>query len=248
MQFPVIFSVYFIKLQKIMKRFRLILAIITAVVLASCTGTLAQRFDSFVSSVEDDCFDYPYSEEYWMAKDSGFKRLYNEYRKKMSSFTSDEKRDLNSAIARYEFQRINSFVSYVEKNSSKFSEDDWLGANERFKILYDEYQEKRSFFTSAEKRDLNSAIARYEFQRINSFVSYVEENASEFSEDDWLGANERFIELAREYKENRHAYNSSEKRKIDSAILHYFGLVLRSKIPSAIDKIRLILRELGLSF
>ena len=95
---------------------------------------------------------------------------------------------------------------------------------------------------------MNSSIARYEYQRIDSFVSYVEEHTAEFSEDDWLSANERFRELIRDYKENRHAYNSSEKRQIDSAILHYLGLAVRSKIPGVINAVRSILRELGLSF
>ena len=175
-------------MQKIMKRTRLILAIFMAMVITSCTETLPQRFDSFVSAVEEESNVLSYTEEYWMDKDSRFKRL------------------------------------------------------------YDEYQEKRSSFSSDEKRDLNAAIARYEFQRIDSFTSYVEENASEFSEDDWLGANERFLELVREYKGNRHAYNSSEKRQIDSVILHYCRIVLRLKIPGVTNKIRSILRELSLSF
>ena len=171
-----------------MKRARFIMAIIVAIVLVSCKETLPRRFDSFVSTVEEESNLLLYTEEYWMDKDSRFKRL------------------------------------------------------------YDEYQEKRSSFSSDEKRDLNAAIARYEFQRIDSFVSYVEENDSEFSEDDWLGTNERFLELVREYKENRHAYNSSEKRQIDSVILHYCGIVFRAKIPGVTDKIRSILRELGLTF
>ena len=165
------------------------IAVLTGIilVLASCTESLPRRFEAFVSSVEEDCSFLSYEEGYWMEKDR------------------------------------------------------------RFKILYDEYMSKRSSFSSEEKRDLNAAIARYEYRRINSFVSYVEENASELSEDDWLGLNERFLEMAREYKENRHAYNSTEKRRIDSAILHYCGIVIRSKIPGITDKIRSILRELSLA-
>lgn len=146
-------------------------------------------------------------------------------------------------------QRLNEFVSSVEEECSVHSyvEEYWMNADNKFKKLYDEYQSNRSSFNSDEKRELNAALARYEFQRINSFVSYVEEKGPEFSEDDWLSANERFLELAREYKQNRHAYNSSEKRQIDSVILHYCGIVIRSKIPGIANKIRSILRELGLS-
>ena len=172
-----------------MKRlFPLAILITMALILSSCSNdSLLRRFDSFVSSIEDECYDNSYVEEFWM------------------------------------------------------------NADKKFKKLYDEYQSNRSSFNSDEKRELNSDIARYEFQRISSFVSYVEEEGPEFSEDDWLSANERFMELAREYKQNRHSYNSSEKRQIDSVILHYCGIVIRSKIPGVTSKIRSILKELGLS-
>ncbi len=148
-------------------------------------------------------------------------------------------------------KRFDSFVSAVEAECSaavSYSEEYWMDADRRFRKLYDEFQAAKSSFTSDEKRVINSDIARYEYQRIDSFVSYVEGQSSEFSEDDWLSANDRFLELALEYKDNRHAYNSREKRQIDSAIIHYCGLVIRSRIPSVIDKGRSILRELGLSF
>lgn len=146
-------------------------------------------------------------------------------------------------------RRFDAFVSSVEENCSvnSYVEEYWMNADKKFKKLYDEYQSNRSSFNSDEKRELNADLARYEYLRFNTFVSFVEEEGSEFSEDEWLSANERFLELAREYKQNRHSYNSSEKRQIDSIILHYCGIVIRSKIPGVASKVRAILRELGLS-
>lgn len=144
--------------------------------------------------------------------------------------------------------RFESFVATVEEtcSNSSYSEEYWMRTDDKFRKLYDEFQENRSSFSSDLKREINSRIARYEYLRVNSIVSYVEENSFDFSEDDWISANERVMELAREYKENRHSYNSAEKKRIDSVLMHYLGLVIKSKIPGVLDKIMSLLRELGL--
>ena len=148
-------------------------------------------------------------------------------------------------------RRFASFLSAVEDECLDRSYSDyldleeyWMKVDEKFDKLYDEY--KSNTFPSDVKRDINACMARYEYLRINSFVSFVEEHSGDFSEDDWLIANDKILELAREYKENRHSYNSSEKRKIDAIILHYAGIVLRTKTSGLIRTVREILRELGL--
>ena len=153
-------------------------------------------------------------------------------------------------------RRFASFLSKVETECPDYAYSDysdyleleeyWMNVDEEFHKLYEEYAAKRSSFSSDVKRDINAGIARYECLRINSFVSFVEECSEDFSEDDWLNVNEKITELAREYKGNRHSYNSGEKRRINSEFLHYFGIVLRSKTSDLIGKVRDLLRELGL--
>ena len=126
-----------------------------ALFLVSCTDSLPKRFASFLSAVEADCLDHSYSdfldlEAYWMKVDESFNKLYNEY--KSNTFPSDVKRDLNACIARYEYLRIDSFVSFVNDCSNSFSEDDWLIATDKILELAREYKENRHSYNSSEKK------------------------------------------------------------------------------------------------
>jgi len=82
---------------------RIILLIFTAVVacaiISSCTSTLPGRFNSFVSSVEKHYESY--SEDDWNKANDKFEKLFDEYKENMSSFNSEEKKEINSALVRY---------------------------------------------------------------------------------------------------------------------------------------------------
>lgn len=121
-----------------------------------------------------------------------------------------------------------------------------MSKDQQFQKYIDKYQAKKSSFSSEEKREINSSIARYEFQKINSFVTFVKDNYSEYSEDDWATANERLKELAQGYKELRHFFNTREKLAINKLFISYGVVVAGTKISSAISVVRSILQELGL--
>ena len=145
-------------------------------------------------------------------------------------------------------QKIDSFVTSVEEecDQSSYSEEYWMSKDQQFQKYIDKYQAKKSSFSSEEKREINSSIARYEFQKINSFVTFVKDNYSEYSEDDWATANERLKELAQGYKELRHFFNTREKLAINKLFISYGVVVAGTKISSAISVVRSILQELGL--
>lgn len=142
-------------------------------------------------------------------------------------------------------QRFDSFVSSVENNYSDYTEEYWISADEKYYRLVNEFEERRSSYTSDVKREINSIIARYDYRRFESLVSYVEMNYEEFSEDDWIGMNERFKELWSEYQGNKHSYNSSEKKKINSVITRYLKVVVMSKVPGLVEWARSLIMDLG---
>ena len=97
--------------------------------------------------------------------------------------------------------------------------------------------------------------------RFDAFVSSVEKNYSEFSEDEWNAANEKFEEFYQQYQENKSSYNSEEKKQINSAIVRYGKVIAKSgveevagvfeditsQIPILIDEAKNFLEELGLT-
>ncbi len=116
-------------------------------------------------------------------------------------------------------RRFDSFLSNVEAECFDRSyadyldlKDFWMKVDEKYNKLYNEYRSKMTSYPSDIKRDINACIARYGYLRIDSFVSFVNDCSNSFSEDDWLIATDKILELAREYKENTHSYNSSEKK------------------------------------
>lgn len=82
---------------------RIILLIFTAIaaciIISSCTSTLPGRFDSFVTSVEKHYESF--SEDDWNKANDKFEKLFDEYKENMSSFNSEQKKEINSALARY---------------------------------------------------------------------------------------------------------------------------------------------------
>lgn len=57
--------------------------------------------------------------------------------------------------------RFDRLVNYVEKNCDKFSQNDWDKANEQFSKLVDEYTENRNAYNADQRKQINSAIAKY---------------------------------------------------------------------------------------
>lgn len=77
--------------------------------------------------------------------------------------------------------RFESFVSSVEKHSSSYSQDDWTKANDKFEQLFDEYTENRTSYNSEEKKEINSAIARYAKAAAKSGIDEITNSISEIT-------------------------------------------------------------------
>lgn len=57
--------------------------------------------------------------------------------------------------------RFDRLVNYVEKYCDKFSQSDWDKANSQFSKLVDEYTENRNAYNADQRKQINSAIAKY---------------------------------------------------------------------------------------
>lgn len=57
--------------------------------------------------------------------------------------------------------RFDRLVNYVEKHCDKFSQSDWDKANSQFSKLVDEYTENRNAYNADQRKQINSAIAKY---------------------------------------------------------------------------------------
>lgn len=74
-------------------------SVLLCLFVCSCTSSLPNRFDSFVSSVEKHYESY--SEDDWDRVSDKFEELFEEYRENRSSFNSEQKKDINDALVRY---------------------------------------------------------------------------------------------------------------------------------------------------
>ena len=57
--------------------------------------------------------------------------------------------------------RFDRLVNYVEKHCDKFSQSDWDKTNSQFSKLVDEYTENRNAYNADQRKQINSAIAKY---------------------------------------------------------------------------------------
>lgn len=57
--------------------------------------------------------------------------------------------------------RFDRLVNYVDKHCDKFSQSDWDKANSQFSKLVDEYTENRNAYNADQRKQINSAIAKY---------------------------------------------------------------------------------------
>lgn len=74
--------------------------------------------------------------------------------------------------------------------------------------------------------------------RFDRFVSSVEKHGDSYSRDDWAKANEKFTKFVNEYKDNRSAFNSDQKKTMNSAIARYAAAAAKSgfkEIATAVD-------------
>lgn len=57
--------------------------------------------------------------------------------------------------------RMDNFVSSVEKNASKYTQEDWENANAKFQKLCDEFEAKKGSLTGDEVKQVRKAMGRY---------------------------------------------------------------------------------------
>lgn len=79
--------------------FYILTAATICISVSSCTSTLPGRFERFVNSVERNYENF--SEDDWNEANAKFEKLFDEYKENRSSFNSEEKSKINSALARY---------------------------------------------------------------------------------------------------------------------------------------------------
>ena len=86
---------------KVMRKLLLLVLSVLLMVMSfsACKSSLPKRFDSFVTSVENNYASF--SEEDWTKANERFEKLFNEYKANRSSYNSEEKKIINSALARY---------------------------------------------------------------------------------------------------------------------------------------------------
>ena len=84
----------------IMKRlFGLLVLMMTVLLFFSCKSTLPKRMDSFVNSVEQSYKSY--TQEDWDIAKEKFQKLKEEYKDNKDNFSEDQKKQINSAITKF---------------------------------------------------------------------------------------------------------------------------------------------------
>lgn len=80
---------------------------------------------------------------------------------------------MNSCKLRPLPERMDAFVTSVEKSSASYSQDDWDAANEKFEALCQEYQQKKGSLTMDQIKQVRSAMGRYVAVAIRSGMDSV---------------------------------------------------------------------------
>ena len=76
-----------------------LIAALSVLMAVSCKSMLPAQFDHFVNSVEKKCASY--SPDDWAKANEKFQKLFTEYKDNRSSFSTDEKKQINAAIFKY---------------------------------------------------------------------------------------------------------------------------------------------------
>ena len=78
--------------------------------------------------------------------------------------------------------RLDRFVTKVEKESATYTQDDWTAANEKFEALCKEYQDKKGSLTMDQIKQARSAMGRYVSVALRSSVDSAASSIEEISE------------------------------------------------------------------
>lgn len=77
--------------------------------------------------------------------------------------------------------------------------------------------------------------------RLNDYVTKVEINCQNWTEEDWELSREEYLKLIEEYELNYESYTQEEKDAINKAIGRYNGLLIKQGIEEAGS----VIQELG---
>jgi hypothetical protein len=77
--------------------------------------------------------------------------------------------------------------------------------------------------------------------RLEDYVTNVENNSSEWTEEEWALSKQEYEKLLEEYSANRDSYTAEEKEAINKAIGRYNGLLIKQGF-SDVEK---YIKELG---
>ena len=81
-------------------------------------------------------------------------------------------------------------------------------------------------------------------QRMDKFVDNVEKNYSNYSQEDWEAASEKFEALCNEYQQNKGSLTQDQIKQVRSAMGRYAGIALRAGAESITGTIQEIGDEL----
>lgn len=88
---------------------------------------------------------------------------------------------------------------------------------------------------------VSSSCASPLSSRLNDYVTEVESNCQNWTEEDWELSQEEYAKLLEEYEVNYDSYTQEEKDAINRAIGRYNGLLIKQGIEEAGS----VLQELG---
>lgn len=78
--------------------------------------------------------------------------------------------------------RLDRFVTKVEKEAASYTQDDWTAANEKFEALCKEYQDKKGSLTMDQVKQARSAMGRYVSVAVRSSVDSAASSIEEIGE------------------------------------------------------------------
>lgn len=82
-------------------------------------------------------------------------------------------------------------------------------------------------------------------EKIEIFVSDVEENYKTYTEVDWLEKDQKFAEFKVEFAKKSDKLSQYEKDYIDRAFGRYYAVVAKSKVNGAVSGVKELFKEAG---
>lgn len=74
-------------------------------------------------------------------------------------------------------------------------------------------------------------------EKLDSFVTDLEQNADSYNEEDWQKSNLKFQELMRAYEVESSKYTEQERKMAANAIGRYHALLFKKGISLSVDKL-----------